>query len=115
MVTFPLALLVLRPRVAGFRARLSAALAAAFVGGVAWRVWCAATAPHLHLPLLQLNQPAKLASYLMVLKVGPAAVWWCKSPCSCWLVGLSTRGQLWDFTKLCKTWGHTRLGGLPED
>lgn len=48
---FPLALLALRPGAPAFRARLAAALAAAVVGGTAWRLWRACTQPHLALPI----------------------------------------------------------------
>ena len=50
-LAFPLLLLALRPRSPGFRRRLAAALAAAVVGGTAWRLRAAHRIDFLELPV----------------------------------------------------------------
>ena len=64
---FPLLLLALRPRAAGFRTRLAAALAAIVAGGSAWRVWRVATTPDMHLPYGDMAQHSELAAYVGLL------------------------------------------------
>ncbi|KAL4457909.1 hypothetical protein ABPG75_012774 [Micractinium tetrahymenae] len=60
-VLFPLLLCALRPRAPGFRARLAAALAAAFAGGTAWRLRQAFAAPALRVPYGDaVRQPSEL-------------------------------------------------------
>ena len=67
-IAVPLLLWALRPRTAGFRARLAVALAAAVLGGTAWRMWRVASTQHLlHLPLGDLTQRSEAAAYWSLL------------------------------------------------
>ncbi|KAL4457911.1 hypothetical protein ABPG75_012776 [Micractinium tetrahymenae] len=60
---FPLLLWALRPRAPGFRARLAAALAAAFAGGTAWRLWAVSSVHFMELPVADfaVDEPSQLS------------------------------------------------------
>lgn len=64
-ILFPVLLCALRPRAPGFRARLAAALAAAFAAGVAWRLRLAFGLPALHVPYGDsMRQPSEWAAFV---------------------------------------------------